>query len=325
MLTEMGSKQHARGCLRSASGALIACGLFVGGCAWGEAGPYAGRVVDADGKGLAGAVIASDQATTLSEGDGRFLLANPHGTVTVRKIRYQERQVDPARDTIVTLISASRSVKVAWDQRWQAPAMGGLMTHLQTQGFDVHAIASGDLPSGQDVYVLPTPAWFTPEAYQRYLRLAEEGGKIVLLGEWGGYDGIDITACNALGAKAGISFATAMIRTYESDLAQEWLTVRSFGTSSLGQEMKQGLRLFTAGALDVSPPAMPLLQTGTQGVRIQAWSLGVQTLCAAGPCGRGMLLALSDTSMWTDETAADGIPHWRTLDNARFAVNLLNW
>lgn len=270
-------------------------------------------------------MVASDQASTLSDAEGRFSLASAQGLVTVHKIRYQTRQLDPGQETTVILQPASRSIQVAWDQRWHPPAMGGLMRFLQTQGFAIHPVASGDLPAAQDIYVLPTPAWFTPEAYQRYLQVAGAGGKILLLGEWGGYDGVDMSACNALGAKAGIRFATAMVRTYAEGLPQEWLTLRSFGSSSLGQGLQQGVRLFTAGALDIDPQAFALIQTASEGVRIQSWSVGSQTLCAAGPLGRGMLLALSDTSLWTDETGSDGVPHWQTLDNARFAVNLFNW
>lgn len=299
--------------------------LLLSGCGWGAAGPYSGQVVDSNGQGLPGAVIASDQAATLSDGTGHFTLATAMGTVTVRKMRYHSRQVNPAQESTVILQSASRSLRVAWDQRWHPPAMGGLMQFLQTQGFAIRSIESGDLPGDMDLYVLPTPAWFTPEAYQRYLQVAGAGGKIVLLGEWGGYDGVDMSACNALGAKAGIRFATAMVRTYAMGLPQEWLTVRSFRSGALAQGMEQGVRLFTAGALDLEPQAYPLIQTASEGVRIQGWSVGSQTLCAAGPLGRGMILALSDTSLWTDETGSDGVPHWKTLDNARFAVNLFNW
>ncbi|MNY39097.1 hypothetical protein D3C86_1737650 [compost metagenome] len=176
------------------------------------------------------------------------------------------------------------------------------------------------------MYVLPSPAWFNQAAYERYLRLAAQGAKLLVLGEWGGYDGIDFSACNSLSSQAGITFVPAAVRVYGEETAgtpNEWLTIRQFDSASLATGLKQGIRLFTAGALDVKEPARILLRTGSGGVRIQAWSAGSQVLSAAGPLGRGSLVAFSDTSLFTDELGSDGTAHHKVLDNQAFAANLL--
>lgn len=307
---------RARGLVAGLALLLSGCGLFA-------PIPYEGRVVDAEGKPIAGAVVASDKAAALTGADGRFTLPDSAGTLTVRKIRYQPRNVSRSMDRIV-LSPDDRKVKVAWDQRWQSPGMEGLMGHLAANGFAVTPVKEGDLPADQDVYVLPSPAWFSKRAYEEYLRHAGRGAKVVVLGEWGGYDGIDLAACNALGSKAGITFVAAAVRTYSDRASEEWLTFRPSSTL-LGTELPNGIRLFTAGALDLAPPAQSLLATDEQGIRIQAWSRGVQPVAAAGPLGRGSLVAVADTSLFTDETAPDGTPHWRSLDNPTFALSLLNW
>lgn len=295
---------------------LTGCGLF-------GPVPYEGQVTDPSGKPLAGAVVASDKAAALTGADGRFSLPDRTGTLTVRKIRYTPRMITPSSDRIV-LSPDDRKVRVAWDQRWQSPGMEGLMGHLAANGFAVTPVSQGTLPEDQDLYVLPSPAWFTRAAYEEYLRQAGRGAKIVVLGEWGGYDGIDLSACNALGTKAGITFVATAVRTYGDRATEEWLTFRATG-SVLGGDFPQGVRLFTAGALDLAAPALSLLATDAEGIRIQTWSRGVQTVAAAGPLGRGSLVALADTSLFTDELGPDGSPHWKALDNPAFAVSLLNW
>lgn len=306
-----------------ARGLLVAVGLLLSGCGLFAPVPFEGTVVDAGGKPLSGAVVSSDKSAALSDGDGRFFLPDSAGTLTVRKIRYQARIVSRSMDRIV-LEPDGRKVTVAWDQRWQSPGMEGLMGHLAANGFAVTPIKEGNLPEDQDVYVLPSPAWFSQAAYEEYLRLAGRGAKLVVLGEWGGYDGIDLAACNALGSKAGITFVAAAVRTYSDRASEEWLTFKPSG-GLLDAELPKGIRLFTAGALDVAAPARPLLTTDAEGIRIQSWSRGVQSVVAAGPLGRGSLVALADTSLFTDEKGPDGTTHWQSLDNPAFAVSLLNW
>lgn len=302
---------------------LLAASLALAGCGMFGPVPYEGQVLDAAGHPLAGAVVASDRAAAITGADGRFALGDSAGALTVRKVRYAPRTVSRAMDRIV-LSPSDRPVKVAWDQRWQSPAMEGLMGYLKEQGFEVTSVGSGALPADQDVYVLPSPAWFSHAAYEEYLRLAGRGAKLLVLGEWGGYDGVDLAACNALATKAGITFAAAAVRSYSDRSPEEWLTFHPAKTL-LGTDLSRGVRLFTAGALDLQAPAMSLLATEADGIRIQAWSRGAQAVAGAGPLGRGSLLALADTSLFTDEVGPDGAPHWKSLDNPAFAVSLLDW
>lgn len=305
-------------CILAFTLCLTGCGLL------GGIKPYSGRVVDAQGQPIEGAAVASDHAAVLSDRNGRFMLPDAGGRVTVRKPRYQAVEVDPDRNSTVQLKASDAPVTVGWDERWQAPSMEGIKAYLQSHGFAVTTIRSGDLTPHQDVYVLPSPAWFTQDAYASYLHAASEGAKIVVLGEWGGYDGVDFNACNALATKAGLSFASATVRIYGGN-PEEFLTLRSITSPTLAASITQGIRMYTAGALDVQAPGVPLVQTGGDGVRIQAWSVGTQTVAAAGALGRASLVALADTSLWTDETGTKGTPHWQTLDNATFAVNVLDY
>lgn len=320
--------------IKSLALALIAM-TALSGCGWLQGlSAYRGRVVDPQGRPLAGVAIASDRSATLSAEDGTFTLADAGGAITARKVRYQPLQVDRGKGGDVVLTPTAAAVSVAWDERWQSPAMDGIISYLASQGFAITRVRDGELPADKQVYVLPSPAWFNQDAYQQYLRLAGAGAKLVVLGEWGGYDGVDFAACNSLATQAGISFVPAAVRVYGTETPDEWLTIKTFESRVLATGLKQGIRLFTAGALDVKAPAMTLLRTGQQGVRIQAlnearsiqaWSTGPQVLAAAGPLGRGSLVAFSDTSLWTDETGSDGTPHHRTLDNQAFAVNLLDY
>lgn len=305
--------------------ALTATSLV--GCGW---NPFAGKtfkavITDQAGVPLPGAVASSDGKAAIADQAGRVELSDVKDRVHVQKTGYDPLSVDAQTGSVV-LAKRSTPLRVVWDERYGAPVpMTGLMSHLAGRGFQIRSLRTGALPPDADVVVLSCPAYFDESAYTQYMQAAHAGTKLVLLGEWGGFDGIDLAALTSIASKAGISFESGQVRTYSaSGQPQAWLSILD-KQSPLASDLKAGVTLFTAGVLQVKPPARVALQSDPSAIRILRWDVGSQTLGAIGPLGRSQVVALADASLFSDEAGPDGQPQWKAADNPRFAENVLAW
>jgi hypothetical protein len=244
----------------------------------------------------------------------------------VQKTGYGRLEVD-AQSGAVTLAKRATPVTIVWDERFSAPVpMEGLKSHLVNRGFSVSTLSSGAPPAEADVLVLSCPSWFTEEAYGQYMRAAHAGTKLILLGEWGGHDGVDLAALTSISSKAGISFQSGQVRVYGSEgQPQSWLSLSEISPSPLASGVTAGVTVFTAGLLALEAPARAVLASDPKAIRILRWEVGAQTLAAMGPLGKSQVLAIADSSLFSDATGPQGAPQWKATDNARFAENVMAW
>lgn len=302
--------------------------LAIAGCGWSPFGGQTFRAVITDqaGNPLAGAVASSHGGGAIADENGRVELPGVEGRVWVQKTGYAPRDVDPATDA-VSLARRETPVTVIWDERFSAGlSMEGIKRHLVSKGFDVKTLSAGPLPDGADTVVLACPAWFSENAYTEYMRRAYAGSKLVLLGEWGGYDGVDLAALTSIASKAGISFESGQVRLYAAGgQVQSWLDIKGVTPAPLGAGLGNGVTVFTAGVLRTEGAAKPVLTSVPEAVRILRWDVGAQTVAAMGALGRSQVLAIADSSLWSDERGPGGGAQWNVSDNARFAENVMHW
>lgn len=308
--------------------ALLLLSLGLSGCGW---NPWGGMTFEAliqnqSGAPLAGAVASYDGRGAIADSSGRVRLEGVRGRVWITKPGYSPMEVDAKTDA-VAMAKREGAIRVVWDERFSAPVpMEGLKSHLVNRGFQVSTLSSGQLPAQVDVVVLSCPSWFTEEAYTEYMRAAHAGSKLVLLGEWGGYDGVDLAALSSISKKAGISFESGQVRVYGSDgQPQPWLSFTNITPAALGEGVTRGVSLFTAGVLSLEAPAQSVLTSESKTVRILRWDVGAHPVAAIGPLGRSQVVAIADSSLFSDETGPNGQPQWSSADNARFAENVMSW
>lgn len=307
---------------------LLLTALALSACGWNPFGgrTFTARVTDSAGQPLPGAVASSEGSAAIADAQGRVTLSGVGTRVRVQKTGYSATEVE-VRTGAVSLVKRPDPLKVVWDERFaNGLRMEGLKAHLASKSLDVQTLSSGALPSGIDTVVLACPAWFTETAYSEYMRAAQSGTKLVLLGEWGGYDGVDLVALTSLSAKAGISFESGQVRLYgEGGQPQAWLSLKGIAPESLAAGIQNGVTVFTSGVLSVASPATAVLTSMPEAVRILRWDVGAQTVAAMGPLGRSLVVAIADSSLFSDEPGPDGSPQWKASDNARFAENVMGW
>lgn len=301
---------------------------LLSGCGWAPFGgaTFQAVITDQAGLPLPGAVASTGGRGAIADAKGRVTLPNAGSRVWVQKTGYGPMEVD-SKTGAVTLARRNQPVKIIWDERFSAPVpMEGLKNHLVNRGFEVSTLSNGALPKDADVLVLACPSFFDEGAYSQYMRAAQGGQKLVLLGEWGGFDGIDLAALTSLSSKAGISFDSGQVRIYASSgQPQAWLSFKTITPTPLGAGIGTGVTVFTAGVLSLSGPAQAVLSSEPSAVRILRWDVGVQTVAALGPLGRSQVVAIADSSLFSDDPGPDGAPQWKASDNARFAENVMAW
>ena len=305
---------------------LLALGLS--GCGWNPFGgaTFKAVITDQAGVPLPGAVASSGGKGAIADARGQVELPGVGARVWVQKTGYSRLEVD-AKTGSVSLAKRSEPLTVIWDERFSAPVpMEGIKSHLVNRGFQVSTLTSGPLPQDADVIVLACPSWFNEDAYTQYMRAAYAGTKLVLLGEWGGFDGVDLAALTSLSSKAGISFDSGQVRVYSQEgQPQSWLTLSGVQPAPLASGLNTGVTVFTAGVLSTQAPAQAILRSSDTSIRILRWDVGPQTLAAMGPLGRAQVVAIADSSLFSDQTGPDGSPQWKASDNARFAENVMSW
>ncbi|GEM_PF-3211958 len=320
------SRREEAPAARWLTGLMLA--LSLAGCGW---NPFPGVtfsavITDQSGLPLPGAVASSGGRGAIADAEGRVQLKDAGSRVWVQKTGYGRLEVDSHTGS-VTLAKRNAPLKVIWDERYSTPVpMEGIKSHLVNRGFEVATLTAGSLPEDADVIVLACPSFFDDAAYTQYMRAAYAGTKLVLLGEWGGFDGVDLAALTSLSSKAGISFDSGQVRIYGSGgQPQSWLAIKSVAPAPLASGITTGVTVFTSGVLTLEAAAQPILTSESSAIRILRWDVGPQTMAALGPLGRSQLIAIADSSLFSDQNGSDASPQWKASDNARFAENVMAW
>lgn len=288
----------------------------------------------ASGKPVAGAVVSDGLNSTLTDAAGAYTLrgvAPGAVTITVGKPRFQQvsRQVN---------VSERGATKIDLDLQPATPvayfdstlsglpsrSFSGLETQLKGQGWTL----SEQPPAKEGTWVLISPPTTLPtDTIERLTAFVAQGGKLVILGEWGGFSGFSNTGANQLAHALGLHFNPDLLRDPGAEHNQEWLTIRSFQPNTPATAGVSSVQLYQSCSLFSLPPMLALAQTTTGAYRVQNNATsGPHAVIAGGPFKGGKAIALGDSSAFSDaDTDGDGTPNFKEADNAELASQLFDW
>jgi predicted small lipoprotein YifL len=313
--------------------ALIFATLSLAACGWG--GPLQplftaeGKVTDANGQPLAGAVISDGQVGVLSDDDGHYRIGLFDTHLRIKKPGYAPTTLEATRDleAQVKLQASGERPRVAIDARWVGDRMDKFGTALAKAGFSVKAYPATPL-SQIDVLMLVTPGPLQMDEVTSLRGWLKAGGRLVLCGEWGGYPAQDLDLLNSLSQDAGITFTGATVKLTEADPdGAEWMSIQGISPPSLGKLAgAEALHLYTATSLRLTPSAQPIFATDKRAYGVLATRTGPQILGAVGASGLGKIFAVGDSSLWLDEDSGGfGSPNWQRGGNLKLAKAMLQW
>ncbi len=276
-----------------------------------------GKVVDPKGNPLGGARVVLGSAWTMTGLDGTYALpVSDPGTLTVKKTGYAQ-----AVTTGGTLVLSPLEPKVAFedspfggDNGAASAAFSSLESALTSLGWIVE---NRDDPSAE------VRVWAAPNALGA-LNIAditsyvEAGGKIVVMGEWGGSTDYRPDLANALLLPLGVAMEADLVRVDTGNLGRpEWFSP-ALATVPASQGVSS-IAVYGAASVQSATPMQVVAGIPTDGYSVQdadAWAVGL-----VRQVGAGLVVAVGDTTAWMNDPSDDV----GQKDNLLFARNLLTW
>ncbi|HEY9898094.1 MAG TPA: carboxypeptidase-like regulatory domain-containing protein [Pantanalinema sp.] len=299
-------------------------------------GDVTGRALGADGKPLAGARISVGEAYAFADATGRFTLKGaPAGaqTLSVSKTGYATvtREITVgASEVALGDVSAPTAAKtVSFENATQTfagttvgNALSALQTRLTSEGF---VTVSADADAAVRVVSSPRDAYATDATVERLRAFVAGGGKLVLMGEWGGFGDYSPAALNKIAIPYGLGFNADQVRLGTAS-PSAWVSVPvSPGALPTPGAVSGGLKLYEACSLFAPPPAVRLSSLGQEGYRVSSIVSGDFTVVAARPYGRGLVIALGDTSAWASPGTQGKASNLEEASNGAFISDLFLW
>lgn len=302
-------------------------------------GDVLGRVLDANQSPVAGAWVSLGESAAFSGSDGRFRLSGTLAgaqTLAVSKTGLRGLSagvtVGAAETNLGDLAMTSGTRVVSFENPTQAfngqtigVALSSLRMAIEADGFTVQ---NGASTADIRVVASPTLDWLGDgSARAESLRsFVAAGGKLILMGEWGGCSNYSSRALNQLAQPFGMSFNPDLLRLPASTPA-EWLHVTGIASVLPAvTAMPNGLRLFEACSIFAPAPAVAIAGLGESGYRVASILNGDFKVAATRQYGRGLVIALGDTSAWvtpaTRNTFQDNL---QEASNMAFILNVFRW
>lgn len=291
--------------------------------------------VTADGKPVAGAVVSDGTNATISAADGTWSLdgvAAGSVTLSAGKPRYQPAS-KPVNAVVGTPATADLVLTPGRATAFFDASLGGsvgldhltkVRAHLGMKGWTMV-----DQPPGADgVWVAITPARdLTDAEIERMTTFVAQGGKLIMLGEWGGAGGFRTPAANALVHRFGLHFNADLLREPSTASNPAWLEISRFLPNHSAVAGLKSLQLYESCSLFGLVPMTQLAQTGPTGYRVQSVATAAsQTVAAGGPYKAGKAIVVGDASAFTDDDAdGDGTANATEAENLRFVEQLFDW
>jgi hypothetical protein len=293
-----------------------------------------GKVVDAKGGApVAGAVVSDGLNSAQTDATGAYTLkgvAVGAVTLTASKPGYQTASQTMAvgggaQNVGLSLTGTQKAVY--FDGTFAPQELSGKFSTLQGLLRDAGWSVLSAPPDREGVWVVICPNQaLTNDQVERLATFAAQGGKVVILGEWGGYGGFNNPATNNLAHALGLHFNPDVVRD-PSQSNPQWPSVRNFPPGSPVAAEVKTIQLYEACSLFGLAPVGPLAQSATASYRVQDNApTGAHALVVGGPCKGGKAIAVGDASAWTDaDTDGNGKANVLEADNARFVTQLLAW
>lgn len=299
-------------------------------------GDLTGRAVGADSQPMAGARINVGEAFAFADANGQFRLKGaPAGeqTLAVSKTGYATATravtVGASEVALGDVSAAVVNKTVCFENAGQAFAgttVGNSLSALQARLVSANfATVSADAAAAVRVVASPREAFATDANIERLRAFVEAGGKLVLMGEWGGFGDSSPAALNRIALPYGLGFNADQVRL-GTGAQPAWVSVAAASSPMpTPQAVSGGLKLYEACSLFAPPPAVRLAGLGPQGYRVSALVSGDFTVAAARPYGRGLVIALGDTSAWATPGTEGQASNLDVASNGAFATDLFLW
>lgn len=291
-----------------------------------------GRVV-ADAQPVGGAVVSDGLTSTITNAQGQYQLPGvATGSVTLRaskpgyKAGVHTLPVAGNTQSGVDLSLSASEGSLFFDTRLVKNLDVSKFTTLKAAFSAQHwKLIDTPPPSPGDVWVLVCPGRMpSDDTIAQATAFVAQGGKLILLGEWGGFAGFNNPGANAIAHPLGLHFNPDAVREFDNGAVGTALTIRKFEPLVFGTDTPSSVVLTNACSVFGLSAMRPLATTGPKAYHVQGGETETRTVAIGGPFGAGKAIAVGDTSGFSDGDG-DGTPDAKAADNLAFWSKLLAW
>jgi len=331
------------------------------------AGSISGTVKDTAGNALSGATVKAGGVQATTGTNGTYKLENvPAGaqTVTASKEGYitktQQVTVTAGQETTNVNFALVLSVVLIDDTHRNANNFDGygvtsfyatLISTLQGMGYTVKLASEvGFTPSistyGIIILAAPFQAYTSNET-QALVNFVNNGGKLIMMGDWGGYAASANTNLNTLSSALGAGITFNMDTVYDDQSnyngENDWPVTSKFvshpTTSGLGS-----IAYICGCSLSVQNPATAIVyaedtayiltslniskgNSASSGIKAPGTKLRTANiiLSAVASVGNGKVIATGDANIFGDDVYSEETDFINVLDNLKFFKNIIKW
>ena len=304
-----------------------------------QGGVVTGRVLQG-GNPLVGVRVTSGPEGTLTAADGTFSLSGlPSGanTLTLAKTGFvttsQTVSLSGQNVAVGDLSMTAASAPVVSFENASQPFAGStvgqallpLENALASEGC---TISNGAANASVRVVASPDQGSVSDATVDQLRSFVSAGGKLILLGDWGGTFNYAPEALNQLAQPYGFAFNSDLVRSSVNAGQPEWIKIAGLSdVLPAPNPMPSGITLFDTCSLFAPPPCIPIAEADSGAYRVA--SLGGGPMVAiARIYGAGLVIAVGDTVAWASGSiTGNGSPDGNLAEtnNREFMLNLFSW
>lgn len=324
-------------------------------------GNLLGRIISDSGIPLSGAAVKLNSKTVFTDGNGNFKLKIDQSTnnvsITVSKIGFTTKVFSnfdfskqfeintgdlklEKKTSTVFFIDTSKNPfggiegesialfsqlnNIAKENGFTTQSDNFFNSNINTDDIDVLYIAS------------PSIAYSDSEV-TKIVDFVKSGKKLIISGEWGGYAGFSVESANKILKYANLKINTDIVKEKnivniignnneqitQSTLNEHFITK---GISKISFYSSASIDIISGGVTPLDPSTTKYLAlSSSNSFKIQSFYKGPVGLIAVSAIDSGKVIALGDTSIFTDSFSDGLTSNILAFDNKQLVNNIFNW
>jgi len=290
-----------------------------------------GQVKSPDGEPIARVLVRCGKFYTESDLNGAFSLGvTEKVNCTFFRQSYPSLKLDPDKIKEVILVPEQLSPRLIladqllplgltsghWKKQLQTLLEDTGKKGWKTQFWSESEIQLNPL---SDTLWLASPQRALSEAVQtQIIEFVAAGGKLLVTGEWAGFEGVELTSLQKLLSVLGLELGGDTL--FQEAKA---LSVTEFGEHFITENLNE-IKLYRSASVHVFEPVNTQLLGWSKSSNYRIVSNSRQAVLAIGYYGLGRIVLLGDTSLWLEQKE-QGESHYGSADNALLWQKILEW
>ncbi|MFN8673942.1 MAG: DUF4350 domain-containing protein [Candidatus Sericytochromatia bacterium] len=185
-----------------------------------------------------------------------------------------------------------------------------------------------------DILFIPSPSLeYTDAEISKIINFVKSGKKLIISGEWGGFAGFSSNSVNKILAYANLKINNDLVKEKDKTTNPDFIVINTLANHAISKDIS-AVGFYSSASIDVAYSGINILNNDTTKIianssissyKIKTFYASVAGIVAVSSIGNGKVIALGDTSIFTDSFSNPESSNILAYDNKKFVSNMLNW